>query len=116
MTRSPPNNARLFGEVNASVLGSSGVIPEEHLNLPISDPASQNGAYQREVYHNMSSISVDTGIEPVQPSASTEGLNFLHPNASNVTTEHEFEQSAVIGSGAAAPSLQGAESMVGQMA
>ncbi|KAL1864070.1 hypothetical protein VTK73DRAFT_6178 [Phialemonium thermophilum] len=28
---------RLFGEVNASAIGSSGVIPEDRLNLPVSD-------------------------------------------------------------------------------
>ncbi|KAI1375513.1 hypothetical protein F4677DRAFT_108283 [Hypoxylon crocopeplum] len=31
-----PQPNRLFGEVNASVIGSSGVIPEDRLNLPVS--------------------------------------------------------------------------------
>lgn len=37
-TARPPH--RLFGEVNVSV-GSSGVFPEDHLNLPVSDLGSQ---------------------------------------------------------------------------
>ena len=39
--RNPPGNARLFGEVNASALGSSGVIPQDRLNLPISASVSE---------------------------------------------------------------------------
>lgn len=37
-----PGGARLFGEINASAIGSSGVIPVEQLNLPISDPISES--------------------------------------------------------------------------
>lgn len=35
--RAAHTQQRLFGEINVSAIGSSGVIPEERLNLPLSD-------------------------------------------------------------------------------
>ncbi|KAL6868668.1 Pkinase domain-containing protein [Trichoderma novae-zelandiae] len=51
MGTQPP---RLFGEVGASAVGSSGVVPEDHLNLPVTDEVGSgsdggSGGAEREV-------------------------------------------------------------------
>lgn len=130
--RNPPAKPRLFGEVNASALGSSGVIPEDHLNLPFSDSVSQSisqnhATTQQEHCQVVDSIEMDTtDVDLIQPSPAAEALNLRKPNpnpvgdlnASSVTTEREFEESAVLGGrgAATAPSLLGAESLVDKMA
>ena len=116
--RNPSANPRLFGEVNASALGSSGVIPEEYLNLPISDPVSQNGIDNPVSNTEFSSTSADTHIEQRGSSTAMDGVDFTQAPTygSDITTRHDFDKSHEIDTTAAAPSLFGAESMVGQMA
>jgi serine/threonine protein kinase len=106
VARNPRGNARLFGEVSASALGSSGVIPQEHLNLPvppICDPHRVPNA-------NYLSISAYTQSEP-EVSSVCMGEPIPRParsTALDATTSAPKR-------GQTAPSLFGAESLVGQL-
>jgi serine/threonine protein kinase len=116
--RNSPGNNRLFGEVNASALGSSGVIPEGRLNLPVSGSVSQSGNFETSREPNYTT----SVAEPRSASDTMEGVDYTQTqmtNDSNATTDHDPVQSHLAfdyaNAADAAPSLFGAESMVGQM-
>lgn len=63
---SQPN--RLFGEVNSSVIGSSGVISEHRLNLPVSNADyEQNDTPETEVLDSFESENLSTPRQKGQP-------------------------------------------------
>lgn len=96
------NQPRLFGEVNLSALRSSGVIAQERLNLPLSDDTGDDNTAQ--------SSFVKVEAAP---------LNFESQNnfyeSSILPGQHQNMPPSTAGTGTA-PSLLGAESMVGNLA
>lgn len=117
--RNHPGSARLFGEINASALGSSGVIPQDRLNLPISASVSEADIIDGPSNLNFST-SVDTenkppaipftmnGEDPAQRAAAVSG-------STTEPTEQEMSNFHPVDTIMSAPSLFGAESMVGQL-
>ncbi|OBT56390.1 CAMK protein kinase [Pseudogymnoascus sp. 24MN13] len=95
------NQPRLFGEVNLSALRSSGVIPQERLNLPLSDTGDNNTAQS-------SFVNVDAA-----PLDFESQNNFYQ--SSILPEQHGNMPPSLLGTGTA-PSLLGAESMVGNLA
>jgi serine/threonine protein kinase len=104
--RNPRGNPRLFGEVSASALRSSGVIPQEHLNLPIS----QNGEPSSSPNVIYSSHSAYTQSEP---DVSSPRVGETFPRLARSTIVDTMTNSPK--SGQTAPSLFGAEWLVGQL-
>jgi serine/threonine protein kinase len=96
------NQPRLFGEVNLSALRSSGVIPQERLNLPLSDNTGNDNTTQS------SFVNVDAAPLDFE-SQSNFYQSSIHPG------QHGDMPPSTIGTGTA-PSLLGAESMVGNLA
>lgn len=107
-------NGRLFGEVNVSAIGSSGVIPMDHLNFPLRAAnrqsttldLSQSRYSQPSPVHDRASFQSD-------PAASTKPTTMPPPETSNppdAARHPEIEDRA-----ARVSSLMGAESMVGQL-
>jgi hypothetical protein len=110
--RNDNGKPRLFGEVNVSALGSSGAIPQDRLNLPISASVSQD-----ENLEPASSLNFSTSIEETSQLQTAHLSMEVVDNPQNAvsvsgsTTELDLPNSNPI----AAPSLFGAESMVGQL-
>lgn len=98
------NQPRLFGEVNLSALRSSGVIPQERLNLPLSDDDDNND-------HTAQSSFVKVNSAPID----FESQNNFYESSLLPGQQHNMPPSFVPGTGTA-PSLLGAESMVGNLA
>lgn len=106
-----PRNGRLFGEVNPSVLGSSGALTREQLSLPLSTGGYHPSTNSRSEYGNNSRIEdssthlqLTAGFLPTivaVPPVPNRTPGLLHP---------ETEDRAVRSS-----SLMGAESMVGHL-
>lgn len=95
------NQPRLFGEVNNSLLASSGVIPRVRLNLPFSQSAN-----------NLVQSTSITNTEPRDiPIASTESSQ----ESAVLPATSILASSPTLGM-ATAPSLMGAESLVGALA
>jgi serine/threonine protein kinase len=116
-TNNRSRNGRLFGEVNASDLESSGAVPFEQLNLPV--PTNH-----RDVDLSHSQESRDTESEFGYGSSRVEGSQ-VHPtteatmsmpppppphNAVNAVKNQDIDERA-----ARSSSLMGAESMVGHL-
>ncbi|OBT92850.1 hypothetical protein VE01_09076 [Pseudogymnoascus verrucosus] len=95
------NQPRLFGEVNLSALRSSGVIPQERLNLPLSDTGDNNTAQS-------SFVNVDAAPLDFESQNNSYQSSILPGQHGNMPPSH-------LGTGTA-PSLLGAESMVGNLA
>jgi serine/threonine protein kinase len=117
--RNPPGNARLFGEVNASALGSSGVIPQDRLNLPISAPVSEGDVLDSASNLNFSASMDIENQPPAIPFTMDEECLTQAPAAvsgsTTEPTEQEMSNSHPADTIMSAPSLFGAESMVGQL-
>jgi serine/threonine protein kinase len=117
--RNPPGNARLFGEVNASALGSSGVIPQDRLNLPISASVSEVDILDSASNLNFAA-SMDTENQPpavlfpIDGEELTEAVSAVSGSTTE-PTEQETSHSPPLDTIMSAPSLFGAESMVGQL-
>jgi serine/threonine protein kinase len=117
--RNPPGNGRLFGEVNASALGSSGVIPQDRLNLPISASVSEGDILDSASNLNFAA-SMDTENQPpaiLFPIDGEELTEVVAAVSGSTTepTEQETSHSLPLDTIMSAPSLFGAESMVGQL-
>ncbi len=117
--RNPPGNPRLFGEVNASALGSSGVIPQDRLNLPISASVSEDDILDSASNLNFST-SMDTENQPPPVPFAMDGdeLTLAAAAVSGSTTEpaeQDLSNAHPVDTIMSAPSLLGAESMVGQL-
>lgn len=107
-----PGNRRLFGEVNASGIGSSGAIPRSQLNLPVPsrEPRSINSPNSRSgfatdnsrIENSFGDLSSNAGFVPtiMVPSSHTPHTA-RHPEADDHATRSS--------------SLMGAESMVGHL-
>jgi serine/threonine protein kinase len=104
--QNPRGNPRLFGEVGASALRSSGVIPQEHLNLPISQTCVPHSVPNIDC----SSISAYTQSEPAVSSLRTGETNSRPGRSTAPDTMTSAPKK-----GQTAPSLFGAESLVGQL-
>ncbi|AEO65710.1 c8798259-1242-435b-9655-19679b7c17d9 [Thermothielavioides terrestris] len=114
-----PNNhpQRLFGEVNASALGSSGAIPADRLNLPVSAGASFESTGTTEILGNETEIrdSFDSEGSPTprqksqksQPSSG--GLRVSALSASQSRSVDELNNMTF---DVASQSLGGAESIL----
>ena len=104
LTRSPAKANRLFGEVGVSALGSSGVIPPEHLNLEVS--------VNEEVSFATSDASMVERVldraEPEDPPTE----QYLPASPVQVVNSEGDQVSSQPG---AAASLFGAESLVGHL-
>ena len=96
------NQPRLFGEVNLSALRSSGVIPQERLNLPLSDDTDNDNTVQSS-FVKVESTPLDF-----------ESQNNFYQSSILLGQDGNMPPS-VAGTGTA-PSLLGAESMVGNLA
>jgi serine/threonine protein kinase len=124
--RNPKNNARLFGEVNmnSSALGSSGVVPPDHVNLPVpvqhlGNPIAQEGS-SHEYRHFTTESYAESDIseqlhaqitETVRPTQYN-GLHTMPPPPRVVTTPGK---NARVDSLDPSSSLMGAESHLGQL-
>lgn len=110
--RQPLGKARLFGEINASALGSSGVIPQDRLNLSISASMSEDDNLESASHLNFSTSIEDTSQLPTTYVPMEDVNATQNPVAiSGSITELDLPSSHPV----AAPSLLGAESMVGQL-
>jgi serine/threonine protein kinase len=114
------NGGRLFGEVNASAVGSSGAIPFDQLNLPV--PTARN----REMHFNLniSEESMYTQGEPSQDSPRIENSSRQLNSNSAVTipvvippppTPSNAKNHDVDGRATRSSSLMGTESLVGHL-
>jgi serine/threonine protein kinase len=113
--RNPPSKPRLFGEVDGSAIGSSGVIPHNHLNLNYSQSAEYDG------------YETESQVDPVDQYLYTNSMpehDVLHSGGNTISQEastapaalYNYQFQPAEGKGpATAPSLLGAESMVGNM-
>ncbi|KAI9883719.1 MAG: hypothetical protein M1823_004523 [Watsoniomyces obsoletus] len=107
-----PRYNRLFGEVGASALGSSGVIPPENLNLQVSGNEPENGFVTSE------SLTTSRAMELAGEHLSDEfGMN--QGDTEDVFTEQMTEQEEddepVSSNVGPAASLLGAESQIGHL-
>jgi serine/threonine protein kinase len=115
-----PGNGRLFGEVNASALGSSGAIPDE-LSLPI--PAMNHRATLSDLSEDSRDTESDPGNGHLQIESSSRHPNLAAsatmpntmpppppPHIPNVAKQTEIDEQFTRSS-----SLGGAESMVGHL-
>lgn len=118
LNASTPANGRLFGEVNVSAVGSSGVIPLNHLNLPV--PVAHQSA-NSEFFQESRYVQTSNGVEH-----SRIPNHFVHSQES-VTQETRRQSPPLTIAPAMArhpgtedravrsSSLMGAESMVGNL-
>ncbi|KAM3078121.1 Protein kinase protein rad53 [Clarireedia jacksonii] len=124
--RTPKNNARLFGEVNmnSSALGSSGVVPLDHVNLPVpvqhlENPISQEGAIH-DYRHPVTDSFADSDISEQLHAQITEtayttklkGLSTMPPSSHTVTTATKNARLEPLND---TSSLMGAESHLGHL-
>lgn len=108
--RNAPNQSRLFGEVavNASVIGSSGVFPNNLLNLPV--PIS-TACDQQAFVDNTTMSQQERPIALPKTEEMSENVTALSAPPMVAGTEKAIESY----NPGTAPSLLGAESLVGQM-
>jgi serine/threonine protein kinase len=120
----PTQNGRLFGEVNVSAVGSSGAIPVNHLNLPISTDNSEMydaSAYSQNITDAEDSLQVENNFEnmladmdmPLPQTMVAPSPKMTETTKAPVTPqnpEHDATHRAERSS-----SLMGTESMVGNL-
>jgi serine/threonine protein kinase len=96
----------LFGEVNKSILGSSGVVPFERLNLPVSYSEMERSTSDLNGLGSLQALSERLNMDSTNKPADTIAVPPLN-------SEH---QPSPLPNLITAPSLMGAESLVGMLA
>lgn len=121
-TREIAGNGRLFGEVDASAIGSSGVIPLEQLPLPEVSHDFPSHSFSRESLYAPNEFGEHSSLEDSQsqqPEAATFTTNSRILPAQSQTPSTPDTQSAKTrdtkGHATRSSSLMGAESMVGHL-
>jgi serine/threonine protein kinase len=105
---SSTTNHRLFGEVNASALGSSGVIPQHQLNLLLS---TSPGQFTSSNLDQTTPSFVNVGVRDYNMASNDSSQGETTP-----PEEYKNMPSSPTLGIVTAPSLMGAESLVGNLA
>lgn len=114
-----PGNGRLFGEIDASVLGSSGAIPFEHLPLPEVNHNFPSHSFSRESLYQPTGFTDDSALESSEsqyPNPTTIDNRVLPKIREPPITEAQpVKHKEADDRATRSSSLMGAESMVGHL-